>query len=54
MNEKQSSIAIEIDSIDANTSAERVIYVRAHNVGDRNFVVKVFQKICSFGVTRID
>jgi hypothetical protein len=41
MKEKQSSIAFEIDEINPNISTERVVFVRAHNIGDRNFLIKV-------------
>ncbi|XP_058808677.1 trafficking protein particle complex subunit 11 [Phymastichus coffea] len=41
MIEKQSSIVIEVDAISANSSAERLVYVRAHNIGDRTFSIKV-------------
>ncbi|XP_014211822.1 trafficking protein particle complex subunit 11 isoform X2 [Copidosoma floridanum] len=41
MQDKQSSIVIEIDVVNAGSAVERVIYVRSHNVGDRNFMIKV-------------
>ena len=45
MVEKQSSIVVEIDAVNAGSSVERIIYIRAHNVGDRNFAIKVTYEI---------
>ncbi|XP_001606110.2 trafficking protein particle complex subunit 11 [Nasonia vitripennis] len=41
MSEKNSSVTVEIDNISANTSVQRIVYVRSHNVGDRNFAIKI-------------
>lgn len=41
MQEKQSFLVVEIDAISANDSSEKTLFIRAHNVGDRSFTIKV-------------
>ncbi|XP_011496669.1 PREDICTED: trafficking protein particle complex subunit 11 [Ceratosolen solmsi marchali] len=46
MKEKQSSVIFEIDTIEPTSSVEQVVFVRAHNVGDRNFLIKAEYSRC--------
>ncbi|KAK0178490.1 hypothetical protein PV327_007378 [Microctonus hyperodae] len=40
MNDKQNSVTIEINQIDKDNSIDQVVYVRSHQIGVRNFVIK--------------
>ncbi|XP_033218517.1 trafficking protein particle complex subunit 11 [Belonocnema kinseyi] len=39
--DKQSNLLVEIGSIEENIPVERIIYVRAHKIGSRNFSIKL-------------
>ncbi|XP_014236114.1 trafficking protein particle complex subunit 11 [Trichogramma pretiosum] len=41
MTEKQSSIAVDIDSIKADSSFQQTLYVRSHNTGEKTIEIKV-------------
>lgn len=38
---KLSKISVPVNNMNKDLSAEHVVYIRAHKVGDRNIVIKV-------------
>lgn len=39
---KESKVSIVVGDMEKGTSAKHIVHIRAHKIGDRNIVIKVF------------